>query len=239
MQDPALHVRWLSWFASPRTGLQMQCTPRGKHFQLLHRKRPKQKVKLDHRNATNLNRRQTLHQTLVSHFSFLRSMAPRKHPPPASLSAWRRKGGTCHFAQGPEPHPPDTCQAGAETPPGFPPLAPEPRPLSPSSRRSVVVGDRGESSSRRDTAGAETRPRLNAGVPAPTHSQGALLSRRPPRLHSLTWAEASPQGRCPARGPLQEGAAAAAAPGVRRPQRQRRRLRLRLLLRLCGGFWAA
>lgn len=43
-QDPALHVPRLSWLASPRTGLQMQSTPRGKHFQLLQR-RTKQKVK--------------------------------------------------------------------------------------------------------------------------------------------------------------------------------------------------
>lgn len=33
-----------SWLASPRTGLQTSRTPRGKHFQMLHRGRPKQKV---------------------------------------------------------------------------------------------------------------------------------------------------------------------------------------------------
>lgn len=123
-------------------------------------------------------------------------MAPQKHPPPASLSAWRRKGGTCHFAQGPEPHPPDTCQAGAETLPGFPPLAPEARPLSPPSRRSAVLGDKGEPSSRRDAAAGGDAP--------PPRRWGArpdALSRRP----SLETAAAAPLahlGKGKSSGPL-------------------------------------
>lgn len=159
-------------------------------------------------------------------FPFSRLLGPRNYPPPASLQS----RGTCHLAQGLEPHPPDTCQAGAETPPGCLPLAPEPRPLSPSSRRSASVGDREGPSSRRDPAPSGDAPRPDAPAPAATHPLGVLPVRRPPqRLCSLTWPEAGPRGHCPVRGLPQQGVAAAAVPGVRR---RRRRL-------LSGGLWAA
>lgn len=114
------------WLAFPRTKPQMQfCTPWGKHFQLLHPKRPKQKVKRPPAYYKSQQEKIFL-PNMLFFFSPSSLLGPRNYPPPASLQS----RGTCHFAQGLEPHPPDTCQAGAETPPGCLPLAPEPRPVT-------------------------------------------------------------------------------------------------------------
>ena len=208
--------------------------PEENTFQLLHRRRPKQKVKRppeDYKPQQEKNL-STRHQLVFFFFRFAFD-GVSKSPAACEAPVSRRKGGTCHFAQRPEPHPPDTCQAGAETPPGRPPLAPEPRLLSAPSGRSAAVGHREGPYSRRDPApGGDAPPPRRCGARRRTLGAPFLRAARARRLGSLTWPEAGPRGRCPARGPPQEGAAGAAGAAAGAPRRRRRLL-------LYGGFWAA
>lgn len=162
----------LSGWPRPERGFRWSCTPRGKHFQLLHPRRSKQKVQRPLQNYRSQQEKNSPPDTCFS--PFFPFDGASKLAAACEPAAPRRKGGTCHFAQGPEPHPPDTCQAGAETPPGSPPRAPEPRPLSPTSRSSAAVGDTEGPSSRRDPAPGGDAPPPDAAAPADAHPRGAL-----------------------------------------------------------------
>lgn len=158
----------LFWLASPRTGLQMQLHAQRKILSNCCIAGDQNRKSNDHRRTTNLNRRKTS-PTGTSFFCFFFFRfafdGVSKSPAACETPVSRRKGGTCHFAQRPEPHPPDTCQAGAETPPGRPLLAPEPRLLSASSGRSAAVGHRESPYSRRDPVpGGDAPPPRRRGA---------------------------------------------------------------------------
>jgi hypothetical protein len=130
----------------------MQRAPRGKASQLLHGRRRRRGEKTPDPGR----RRAAGVFVFVPRFLCVgRGLAmTRRLRASAPPSRWS-EACTCHFAQEPEPHPPDTCQAAAATPAGCPPLPGEPRTLSPSCRRSDVLGRGGRKEE--DTQGPRSR----------------------------------------------------------------------------------
>lgn len=90
----------------------------------------------------------------------------RGSPGPGGSAPGRRwsRACTCHFAREQEPHPPDTCQAAAQTPSGCPPRRPRAR----------------------DRVSAPPPPRGGGGTQGTPGTPGAAPTARPapPRCHA-------------------------------------------------------
>lgn len=207
-----------------RRRLRGSCTPTGKHFQLLHPGRPKQSRTtpgvLQISPGKNSPPDTSLFWLFWGDFSPPRVTGPRNYPRlRASSPAEERRHLSLRSGTGAPPA--RHLSSWSQTPSGGSPLARGSRPCHPPPGAPSRRGTRRDPPPR--TGPRRKRTRAGQRGVSPDASSGRPL-RAPasPRLCSLTWPEAGPQGRCPARGPPQEGAAA--APGARRRRRLQRRL---------------
>lgn len=153
----------------------MQCTPRGKHFQLLHRSRPKQKVKRPPKNYKSQQETNSPSDTSKSFFFFClwRGLEITRR-----LQAFPPRGGKAApvtLLRDPSPTRPTPVKLEPRPSPASLSLLPNPDPCHPPPGAPRWWGTQEHPPLARRRPPAETRPRLDAGAPARTHSRGALL----------------------------------------------------------------
>lgn len=129
--SPPFTSKAFSW-PLPSLGFPSSANTEEENFQLLHRRSlpprpPKRKASADQKKNSPTHNQS--HFFVLEEQYFLHRLIAHIQPSAAKLRL-ARGDCTCHFARGPEPHPPDTCQAGAETPPAL---------LSPGSRSPISV----------------------------------------------------------------------------------------------------
>lgn len=148
--------------------MEFRCSARPEEntSQLLHRVRPKLKVRRPPEYSSSQPVKNSPTDTIFVFlfFIFLRLMDARNDPLPLSLT---RGNCTCHFVQDPRPTRPTRVKLKPR------PLARNPKILSPFCRRSAVAGGREGVSSRRDPAPGEDASRRAALAPA-LRTPGAL-----------------------------------------------------------------